>query len=420
MNYFSAGDPSGYYSHARSIAAGARPCDAMILHVDMDAFYASVEELDDPGLSGKPVVVGGTPDGRGVVAAANYAAREYGVHSAMPAGRARRLCPEAVFIRPRMDRYVEVSQAIRDIFSRYTPLVEPLSLDEAFLDVTSSLRLFGKAESIAVRIKGEIRSELGLVASVGVAPNKFLAKLASDLDKPDGLVIVPADAIEDFLEPLPVSRLWGVGKVSNRSLAEMGVATIGDLRRLPEAALGRRFGHSAAHFARLARGVDDRPVVPDRDAKSISHETTFATDIGDGEVLKSWLLELTEQVATRLRRQELRGKTVFIKVRYEDFRTVTRSESLEAPTSVTRELYVTAAGLLRAQLARDGRPVRLLGIGTSGITAESLEQGQLFESENREQQRRIDSVVDAVKTRFGNRSMRRGGGARRPGDRRLD
>jgi len=392
----------------------------MILHVDMDAFYASVEELDDPGLVGQPVVVGGTPDGRGVVAAANYAARRYGIHSAMPAAQARRLCPHAVFIRSRMDRYVEVSRELRDIFARYTPLLEPLSLDEAFLDVTSSLRLFGDGQAIARRIKEEIRDELGLVASVGVAPNKFLAKLASDLDKPDGLVVVPTDAIEAFLEPLPVSRLWGVGKVSNRDLAEMGVYTIGDLRRLPEELLVSRFAKSAAHWARLARGIDDRRVVPDRDAKSISHETTFATDIGDAEVLKSWLLELTEQVATRLRRQGLRGKTVFIKVRYADFHTITRSESLDAPSNVTRELYVTAARLLQAQLARSPRPVRLLGMGASGITSEELEQGQLFETEDREQQRRIDTVVDSIKSRFGNRALRRGGGARRPGDRRLD
>ncbi len=392
----------------------------MILHVDMDAFYASVEELDDPGLVGQPVVVGGTPDGRGVVAAANYAARRYGIHSAMPAARARRLCPDAVFIRSRMDRYVEVSRELRGIFARYTPLLEPLSLDEAFLDVTSSLRLFGDGQAIARRIKEEIRDELGLVASVGVAPNKFLAKLASDLDKPDGLVVVPTDAIEAFLEPLPVSRLWGVGKVSNRDLAEMGVYTIGDLRRLPEELLVSRFAKSAAHWARLARGIDDRRVVPDRDAKSISHETTFATDIGDAEVLRSWLLELTEQVATRLRRQGLRGKTVFIKVRYADFHTVTRSEGLHAPSNVTRELYVTAVRLLQAQLARSPRPVRLLGMGASGMTSEELEQGQLFETEDREQQRRIDTVVDSIKSRFGNRALRRGGGARRPGDRRLD
>jgi DNA polymerase-4 len=392
----------------------------MILHVDMDAFYASVEELDDPGLVGQPVVVGGTPDGRGVVAAANYAARRYGIHSAMPAARARRLCPQAVFIRARMDRYVEVSRALRGIFARYTPLLEPLSLDEAFLDVTSSLRLFGDGLAIGRRIKEEIRAELGLVASVGVAPNKFLAKLASDLDKPDGLVVVPTDAIEAFLEPLPVSRLWGVGKVSNRDLAELGVHTIGDLRRLPEALLVSRFANTAAHWARLARGIDDRRVVPDRDAKSISHETTFATDIDDPEILPSWLLELTEQVATRLRRQGLRGKTVFIKVRYADFHTVTRSESLDAPSNVTRELYVTAARLLQAQLARSPRPVRLLGMGVSALTAGAHAQGQLFETEDREQQRRIDTVVDSIKSRFGNRALRRGGGGRRPGDRRLD
>lgn len=392
----------------------------MILHVDMDAFYASVEELDDPGLVGQPVVVGGTPDGRGVVAAANYAARRYGIHSAMPAARARRLCPHAVFIRSRMDRYGEVSRALRGIFARYTPLLEPLSLDEAFLDVTSSLRLFGDGLAIARRIKEEIREELGLVASVGVAPNKFLAKLASDLDKPDGLVVVPTDAIEAFLEPLPVSRLWGVGKVSNRDLAQMGVHTIGDLRRLPEALLVSRFANTAVHWARLARGIDDRRVVPDRDAKSISHETTFATDIDDPEILRSWLLELTEQVATRLRRQGLRGKTVYIKVRYADFHTVTRSESLDAPSNVTRELTVTAARLLRAQLARSPRPVRLLGMGVSALTAGAHAQGQLFETEDREQQRRIDTVVDSIKSRFGNRALRRGGGGRRPGDRRLD
>ena len=260
----------------------------------------------------------------------------------------------------------------------------------------------------------------GRVASVGVAPNKFLAKLASDLEKPDGLVVIPANAIEEFLAPLPVSRLWGVGKVSNRGLAEMGVHTIGDLRALPEELLKRRFGRSAAHLRQLSRGIDDRQVVPDRDAKSISHETTFARDIGDAEVLRSWLVELGEQVATRLRRHRLRARTVFIKVRYADFRTVTRSESLDAPTSLTRELCVTAARLLSTELERNPEPVRLLGMGVSGVSAETLEQGQLFEEEDREKQRRIDTIVDAIKSRFGNRAMRRGGGARRQGDRRLD
>ena len=388
----------------------------MILHVDMDAFYASVEELDDPGLVGRPVVVGGTPEGRGVVAAANYAAREYGIHSAMPAARARRLCPHAVFIRSRMDRYAAVSRDIGGIFARYTPLIEPLSLDEAFLDVSSSLRLFGDGATIARRIKDEIRSELGLVASVGVAPNKFLAKLASDLEKPDGLVVVPAGRVEAFLDPLPVSRLWGVGRVADRRLQELGVRTIGDLRRLPEDLLRSRFGASAEHLSALARGVDPRRVVPDRDARSISHETTFATDIDDAGVLRSWLLELTEQVGTRLRRQGLRGRTVFIKLRYGDFRTVTRSETLDTPTSTTSELYATAGRLLGDQLARDPGAFRLLGTGVSGITARAMTQGDLFGEDLREQQRRIDGVVDAVKSRFGSRALRRGGGARRSGD----
>ncbi len=319
-----------------------------------------------------------------------------------------------------MDRYAGVSRAIREIFSRYTPLVEPLSLDEAFLDVASSVRLFGDAQSIARRIKDEIRGELGLVASVGVAPNKFLAKLASDLEKPDGLVVVPADAIETFLAPLPVSRLWGVGRVASRRLAEIGVHSIGDLRTIPEQLLDDRLGRSAAHLRRLACGIDDRPVVPDRDAKSISHETTFASDIEEPEVLRSWLLELGEQVATRLRRHRLRAKSVFIKVRYADFHTVTRSESLEAPTSLTRELCTSASRLLHAELGDEPRPVRLLGMGVGGITGETLEQGDLFGEANREQQRRIDSVVDAVKSRFGNRALRRGGGARCKGGRRLD
>lgn len=392
----------------------------MILHVDMDAFYASVEELDNPALAGKPVVVGGTPQGRGVVAAANYTARQFGVVSAMPAARARRLCPHAVFIRSRMDRYAEVSHALRELFARYTPLIEPLSLDEAFLDVTSSARLFGDAESIARRIKQEIRDELGLVASVGVAPNKFLAKLASDLDKPDGLVVITPERVEAFLDPLPVSRLWGIGKVASRELENLGIRTIGDLRASPEELLEGRFGRRAGHLRELASGIDDARVVPDREAKSISHETTFASDIGEAGVLRSWLLELAEQVATRLRRHRFRARTVFIKVRYADFETVSRSESLDSPTDVTRTLYRAAARLLEAELGRRARPVRLLGMGVGGITGDALEQGELFEQESLEQQRRIDTVVDAVKSRFGGRALRRGGGARPKSDRRLD
>jgi DNA polymerase-4 len=390
----------------------------MILHVDMDAFYASVEERDRPELVGQPVVVGGTPEGRGVVAAANYAARRYGVHSAMPAAQARRLCPHAVFIRSRMAHYAEVSRQLGAVFARFTPLVEPLSLDEAFLDVSASRRLFGGGEDIARSIKTAVREELSLVASVGVAHNKFLAKLASDLEKPDGLVVVPPDAVQEFLDPLPVSRLWGVGRVANRGLAEMGVHTIAELRRLPEDLLTGRFGKWGAHLLRLAHGLDDRPVVPDRDAKSISHETTFELDIEAAPVLRSWLLDLTEQVAVRLRRQDLSAKTVFIKLRYADFRTITRSESMDVPTNLTKELWLRAGRLLDGQLACEQGPVRLLGMGVGGVSSGAPEQTELFGQTDRDRERRIDTVVDHVRDRFGTGSMRRGGGPRRGRDHR--
>ena len=274
----------------------------MILHVDMDAFYASVEVRDRPELRGRPVVVGGTPEGRGVVAAASYEAREFGVHSAMSAARAKRLCPQAVFLPPRMDHYAGVSRQLQDVFHHFTPLVEPLSLDEAFLDVTDSERLFGTSVEIGRRIKQEVSEQLRLVASVGVAPNKFLAKVASDLKKPDGFVVVPSDGIEEFLDPLPIRRLWGVGKVTAEKLSVMGVHTIGDVRGLSEETLGQHFGKHGRHLWELSRGIDDRRVVPDREAKSVSHETTFAEDVSDVEVLHAWGVELSEQVARRLRR----------------------------------------------------------------------------------------------------------------------
>lgn len=239
----------------------------MILHVDMDAFYASVEERDRPELAGKPLIVGGTPEGRGVVAAANYAVRKFGVHSAMPAATALRLCPHAVVLPPRLHYYAQVSEQIRDNFLRYTPLVEPLSLDEAFLDVTGSEPLFGPSATIGRRIKLAIHDELRLVASVGVAPNKFLAKIASDLEKPDGFVVVDAERIQQFLDPLPVGRLWGVGRVAGQVFEQMGVSTIGQVRRLSAEALRERFGQVGDHLWQLAHGIDERRVVPDREAR---------------------------------------------------------------------------------------------------------------------------------------------------------
>lgn len=377
----------------------------MILHVDMDAFYASVEERDNPALIGKPVIVGGTPAGRGVVAAANYVVRKFGVHSAMPTSKALRLCPDAIVLACRMEHYAQISQQIQGIFERYTPLVEPLSLDEAFLDVTGSRQLFGPADRIGMRIKQEIRTELGLVASVGVAPNKFLAKLASDLGKPDGFVVVDSQHVQDFLDPLPVGRLWGVGRVAGRELESMGVRTIGELGRLPAEALEERFGKSGRHLWELAHGVDERPVVPDREAKSISHETTFAADIDDTEALRAWLLELTEQVGRRLRRHRLRARTVHLKVRFADFRTVTRSETLAQPTDITHELWLTAAEMLANRLPARRLSVRLLGMGASNLDASDRWQRHLFDEPDREKHGRLDAAADRIKGLFGDSAL---------------
>jgi DNA polymerase-4 len=379
----------------------------MILHVDMDAFYASVEERERPELIGKPVIVGGTPEGRGVVAAANYVARTFGVHSAMPAVTAKRLCPQAVFLQTRMEYYAEVSEQIGAIFHRYTPLVEPLSLDEAFLDVSGSEALFGPSEHIGRRIKQEIRDEQRLVASVGVAPNKFLAKLASDLEKPDGFVIVETSRVQDFLDELPVSRLWGVGKVTNRAFERLHVRTVGQLRQLPVEILRSHFGSAGEHLWSLARGIDDRPVVPEREAKSISHETTFATDLVDREMLQAWLLELSEQVACRLRRNGLKGRTVQIKVRFDDFQTITRAQTLLEATNVTQNIWQTAAGMFAERLPARPLRIRLLGVGVSGFGQSQCTQSALFPDEQHERNKRLDQVADEIKETFGPSSLQR-------------
>jgi len=379
----------------------------MILHVDMDAFYASVEERDRPELVGKPLIVGGTVEGRGVVAAANYVIRKFGVHSAMPTATALRLCPQAIVLPPRLDYYARISEQIRQIFDRYTPVVEPLSLDEAFLDVTGSESLFGPSESIGRRIKQEIRNELQLTASVGVAPNKFLAKVASDLEKPDGFTVVDSQRIQEFLDLLPVGRLWGVGRVAGEAFDRLGVRTIRDLRQLSPELLTRLFGQSGEQFWQLARGIDERRVVPDREAKSISHETTFATDLEAPEVLRAWLLELSEQVAWRLRRHKLRGRTVTIKVRFDDFQTITRSHTRDDPTDITREIVQTALELLTERMPAKRFRVRLLGVGISGFENPEQIQGSLFTDEDRLRQSRLDETADRLKERFGSNALQR-------------
>ena len=378
----------------------------MILHIDMDAFYASIEQRDDPKLRGLPVVVGGSPKGRGVISAASYEARQYGIHSAMPSSKAIRLCPKLVFVKSRMDHYAAISKEIREIFHQFTSLVEPLSLDEAFLDVGGCQKLFGDATVIAQKIKTTIRERLGLIASAGVAPNKYLAKVASDLDKPDGLTVVDPDRIQEFLDPLPVSRIWGIGNQGTKKLQSLGAHTIGQLRCLPMETLRRSFGINCEHFWRLSRGIDSRAVVPDRDAKSISHETTFAVDIAEREVLSAWLLELTGQVARRLRRYQIKGKTVQLKIRFSNFDTITRARSFNEPTSTTQEIWNVARELLCRELPDHHRPVRLIGVGVAKLTSSNVVQQSLFDQDEKGRNERIDQTTDEIRDRFGSISVR--------------
>jgi DNA polymerase-4 len=380
----------------------------MILHVDMDAFYASVELRDDNRLVGKPVVVGGSPKGRGVIAAASYEARKFGVHSAMPSSQAIRKCPTLVFVKLRMEHYAAISKQIREIFFRFTSLVEPLSLDEAFLDVTGSEKLFGDGPTIGREIKKVIASELGLVASVGVAPNKYLAKVASDLDKPDGFVVVQSSEIESFLDPLPISRVWGIGPQTAKKFKSFGVETIGQIRKLPSDTLDRAFGLNSEHYWRLARGLDTREVVPDRIAKTVSHETTFSVDIDDDETLEAWLHELTDQVGRRLRRHSIFGKTIQIKVRFAGFHTITRAKTIGTPSQTTEQLWQIAKALLQKVRAEDRRSVRLLGMGVSNLTGNEKKQQSLFDQNEAVKENRLDKAADSIRDRFGSSAMKRG------------
>ena len=392
----------------------------MILHIDMDAFYAAVEVRDQPELRGLPVVVGGSPKGRGVISAASYEARKFGIHSAMSSAQALRRCDNLVFIKPRMEHYAKISKQIRNIFFQYTSLVEPIAFDEAFLDVGGCKKLFGDSVLIARKIKRHIYSETGLVASAGVAPNKFLAKVASDLEKPDGLTVVDPDDIQQFLDPLPIKRIWGVGQVTEQKLARMGIRTVKELRQLTAENMRSSFGINGQHFFKLARGLDTRPVVCDRHAKSISHETTFGSDIYSVDNLVAWALELSDQVARRMRRYDIVGKTVNLKIRFNNFETITRAQSLLNSSHCTRVLSQTAAELVRRTLAPVGesgsqgqlrklsRGIRLLGIGVSNLSLPKKKvQGQLFDVEEQEKQQRIDAASDAIIDRFGSGSLRR-------------
>ena len=338
-----------------------------IIHIDMDAFYASIEQRDDPTLRGKPIAVGGSPEGRGgVVATASYEARKFGVRSAMPSKTAKQLCPSLIFIRPRFEVYKGVSQRIRAVFHHYTDLVEPLSLDEAYLDVTQDKLNIGSALEIAQRIKDTIKDELNLTASAGVSVNKFLAKIASDLNKPDGMTFIGPSRISQFMERLPVEKFHGVGKVTASRMKNMGLHTGADLKRLSEAELVRHFGKSGHFYYKIVRGIDDREVQPHRETKSVGAEDTFAEDMLMLEDMNVELDKLARIVADRLIRHELRGKTVTLKIKFSDFRIITRSQSLEESVD-DRHIIAQIAKEMLANVDLEKKKVRLLGISVSNF-----------------------------------------------------
>jgi DNA polymerase-4 len=378
-----------------------------ILHADMDAFYAAIEQRDHPQWRGKPVIVGG--DGpRQVVSTASYEARKFGVHSAMPGVRAKQLCPHGIFVVPRMDVYAAVSAQVRAVFDRFTDQVEPLSLDEAFLDVTGSRALFGDGVAIAARIKAEVNAATQLTVSVGVATSKYVAKVASDLRKPDGLVVVPPDGEREFLRPLPVSRLWGVGPVTQQQLERAALRTIGDVQARSEAWLVTTFGANLGeHLFVLANGLDPREVEVDRAAKSVGHELTFAEDLHDEHVVTGVLLQLAEGVGRRLRRDGSRGTVVRLKLRYPDFTTLVRQRKV-APTADDLELYRVARELLFANWDRT-RGVRLLGVSAAQLVgAAAPAQGSLFAAAPKKRDQ-LMRAMDAIRDRHGEGSVRHGG-----------
>ena len=376
-----------------------------IIHLDMDAFYPSVEVLDNPALKGKPVIVGGSKE-RGVVSSASYEARKFGIHSAQPIAKAKRLCPGGIFLPVRMSRYQEISKQVFKIFHRFTPLVEPISIDEAFLDVTDSIRLFGQPGNIAKKIKQIILTETGLTISAGVAPSKFVAKIASDIDKPDGLTVVHPDDVRDFLDPLPVKKMWGVGKVSQRLLSRLNIHNFRDLRQTPVKVLEKKFGKHGVKIHLLAMGVDERDVIPDHDVKSIGHEQTFLQDIISLDTVQKELLALGSKVARRMRQKGLKGKTITLKVKYSDFVQITRSVTLPKSIDDGSEIYSVACRLLEKTRVTK-KPVRLLGISLSQLSCLGTgTQLSLFDQDRSSQERqRLNTALDSLYEKYGDKSV---------------
>ena len=372
----------------------------------MDAFFAAIEQLDDPKLRGKPVLVGG--DGpRGVVATASYEARPFGCHSAQPMAVAKRLCPHAIIVPGRYWRYSEVSDQLFEILESFTPIIQPLSIDEAFLDVSGTERMHGSPVDVARALKRRVRDELALTASVGVAPNKFLAKLASDLEKPDGLTVITADDIDNILPALPVTKIWGIGPKTAARLEGMAIRTIGDLRRATESTLTRLLGDDAERCRNLAYGRDDRVVVTDSEAKQISQENTFGVNIADPEVVRNELLEQVQHVARRLRKHKLRAGGVTLKIRFGEFKTITRSRTLDEPTDRTDLLWHVTREVFDEWAAKNFVPIRLIGMAARSLSSGG-EQLPLFSNEDDRKHEQLDKVVDRIVDRFGKSAVRRG------------
>ena len=387
-----------------------------ILHVDMDAFFAAVEQRDDPSLRGKPVLIGGSKDGRGVVSTASYEARPYGCRSAMSMGEALRRCPHAIVVRPNFEKYKLASRQAGEVMRRYTDMIQPISIDEAFLDVTGSRQLFGDGVAIAQRIRAGIFEATQLTASVGVAPNKFLAKLASDMNKPDGLTVITAANVDPILVPLPIGKMWGIGAKTAKRLNDLNFKTIGDLRRMDAVWFADHFGTWGERLKQLIHGIDGRPVDDRGDAKSIGQERTFGQNVIDADVLRGALLQQSESVSRRLRKSGMYAGCVSVKIRFGQFQTITRARTLEARTDLTQPIYEVARALFDTWAKQHFESVRLIGVQAKELSREA--QLGLFQQAQSQQQKGVESAVDAITAKFGQGAIGRASLA--PQRRRID
>lgn len=374
----------------------------IILHVDLDAFFAAVEQLLHPEWRDKPVIVGADPQGgrgRGVVSAASYEARRFGVHSAMPISKAYQLCPNGIYVTPHGRVYQEYSQNFFAVLNQFSPLVEGLSIDEAFLDMSGSMTLFKNVKNLGQTLKSEIKKQTQLTASVGIAPSKSVAKIASDFKKPDGLMIVEPDKVQEFLDSLPVTKLWGIGKQTYKSLQKMGIHTVYQLRNYPQDVLEKKFGKMGLHIYRMAHGTDERSVTPYENVKSVSNETTFDTDVIDQHILQKTLFQLSEKVGGRLRRSHLKGYTIHLKIRFSDFRTCTRSHTVKKAISLTEDIYDTVIILLDEFLPSENF-IRLLGVGVSHLENNGGSQLSIWDITD-EKKLKLEKLMDQIQDKFG-------------------